>query len=124
MDKKFFSYKYVKILALNSTLKTFKDTDKLMLHTSNGIYVGKLKEPVKYQKLDFQPNDDFQTVFHKTYLSFLNDGNIPENFEKIAENPLSIELEDVTLITANTRISIPYVELFVDQIIGYSKGSL
>ena len=124
MDKKFFSYKYVKILALNSTLKTFKDTDKLMLHTSNGIYVGKLKEPVKYQKLDFQPNDDFQTVFHKTYLSFLNDGNIPENFEKIAENPLSIELEDVTLTTANTRISIPYVELFVDQIIGYSKGSL
>ena len=62
MIKKYFSNKYSKIFTLNALLKTLNEApnsnSKLMIHTSNGIYIGKLKEQVDYDNLDIQEHDD------------------------------------------------------------------
>lgn len=121
---KYFSQKYFKISTLISVLETFKDTDKLMIHTANGIYMGDFKEPVKYVDLKAKQGDDFLTILQKTYLAFIEDNDIPENLKEFIENPTTIQLENVTLLTSGKTITLPFVEIFVDQIIGFSKGSL
>lgn len=98
--------------------------DKLMIHTANGIYAGNLKEPISYTDCTAQEGDDISTIAHKTYQSFISESDILKEKELVSENPITIELEDVTLITSNQKIFIPSVEIFVDQIIGFAIGSL
>ena len=124
MNKKYFSKKYSKIIAMNGVLNATSDSDKLMIHTANGIYIGKLKENTVYENFDIQPNDDFQTFFHKTYQKAIKDNPSLTELQEIPENFITIELEDVTLLSDNSKIKIPFVEIFVDQIIGFSAGSL
>lgn len=124
MMKKYFSYKYAKIMALCTALNVSKGTDKLMIHTSNGIYMGNFKEPIVYNDFSFQSNDTISTIAHKSYQSLIQEDNFSKNpVEIISENPISIELENVTLFCSNQKISMPSVEIFVDQIIGFSIGS-
>lgn len=95
-----------------------------MLHTANGIYFGDLKSPIKYEDFTVNEKDSFSTIAHKTYQSLISDNDIPSQSEILKENPLSIELENVKLFTNNQTITMPSVEIFVDQIIGFSIGSL
>ncbi len=130
MSKKYLSKKYSKIFTFNTVLKTFNDhsksKDKLIIHTSNGLYIGNLREPIDANDLTLNDNDDFSTVYNKMYISALNKYESNENSEisEITENPITIELEDVLVVTNATRIKMPFVEIFVDQIIGFSYGSI
>lgn len=124
MLKKIFSHKYTKIMALCTALDVSSGTDKLMLHTSNGIYVGNFKHPITYDDFSIQKNDTVSIVAHKSYQSLMQDKDLPNNeTELLEENPLTIELENVTLFNAGQKISMPSVEIFLDQIIGFSTGS-
>lgn len=107
MSKKYFSTKYSKIFTLNALLKTYNETqqsnNKLIIHTANGIYVGTLKEQVNYNNFDIQDDDDLITIFRKSYLKALDNYENSEEahiIEKIEENPISITLENVELITS------------------------
>ena len=131
MVKKYFSNKYSKIFTLNAILKTLNETqnnsDKLIIHTANGIYVGTFKEQEDYNNLDIQENDDILTIYRKMYLSSLNafeDSDKSNNIEKIPENSVSITLENVQVFTSSRIINLPFVEIFIDQIIGFSLGSI
>ena len=95
-----------------------------MIHTANGIYVGDFKEPINYDNFDFKNGDDVFTIAHKSYQSLVSKDDMPNQMEVYTENPLTIQLTNVKLITSNIPISIPSVEIFVDQIIGFSAGSL
>ena len=44
--------------------------------------------------------------------------------EKVTENPISIILENVEVITSGKTITLPFVEIFIDQIIGFALGSI
>lgn len=128
MPKKVFSRKYVKIISFNTLAQAsnaqHSSNSKIMIHTSVGIYVGKLKEQVDCENLDFQDNDDPLTNFNKIYLRLLENYENSDELEELKENSLSIELEDVELITSSRTISLPFVEIFTDQIIGISVGSV
>lgn len=131
MVKKYFSNKYSKIFTLNAILKTLNETeissDKLIVHTANGIYVGTLKEQEDYDNLEIQKSDDILTVYRKMYLNSLNafeNSDKSSNIEKIPENSISITLENVQVLTSSRIINLPFVEIFVDQIIGFSLGSI
>ena len=132
MSKKFFSRKYNKILIYNELVKAEnKASDnanaKLIIHTSNGLYLGKLKRPNSSNDTEIKENDDILTIASKMYLSAL------ENYDKsldskadveVMENPISIDLEDVELITSGKPVKLPFVSIFVDKIIGVSFGSI
>ena len=131
MVKKYFSNKYSKIFTLNTILKTLNEnqnsSDKLIVHTANGIYVGALKEQEDYDNLEIQKSDDILTVYRKMYLNSLNafeNSDKSSNIEKISENSISITLENVQVLTSSRIINLPFVEIFVDQIIGFSLGSI
>ena len=119
MVKKYFSNKYSKIFTLNAILKTLNETeissDKLIVHTANGIYVGTLKEQEDYDNLEIQKSDDILTVYRKMYLNSLN---AFENSDK------SSNIEKIQVLTSSRIINLPFVEIFVDQIIGFSLGSI
>ncbi len=130
MSKKYFSTKYSKIFTLNALLKTYNETqqsnNKLIIHTANGIYVGTLKEQVNYNNFDIQDDDDLITIFRKSYLKALDNYENSEEahiIEKIEENPISITLENVELITSGNTMHLTFVEIFIDQIVGFSLGS-
>lgn len=131
MIKKYFSNKYSKIFTMNTLSETLNEAqnsnNKLMIHTANGIYVGKLKEQEDYDNLDIQKNDDILTAYRKMYLNALNNyenSDKSDKIERISENSISITLEDVEIITSVKSINLPFVEIFVDQIIGFSLGSI
>ena len=129
--KKFFSRKYSKIQIINSILSALKksgsSTDKLIIHTSNGIYQGVLKEPIKFSDTTVTENDDILTCFDKMYQSSLaayeNSDDSKNNIE-ISENPLTIELEDVDVFTSFKKVKMPFAIIFIDQIIGFSIGHM
>lgn len=129
--KKFFSRKYSKIQIINSILSALKksgsSTDKLIIHTSNGIYQGVLKEPINFSDTTVTENDDILTCFDKTYQSSLaayeNSEDSKNNIE-ISENSLTIELEDVDVFTSLKKVKMPFAIIFVDQIIGFSIGHM
>ena len=96
------------------------------MHTANGIYVGTLKEQVNYNNFDIQDDDDLITIFRKSYLKALDNYENSEEahiIEKIEENPISITLENVELITSGNTMHLTFVEIFIDQIVGFSLGS-
>lgn len=129
--KKFFSRKYSKIQIINSILSALKksgsSTDKLIIHTSNGIYQGVLKEPINFSGTTVTENDDILTCFDKMYQSSLaayeNSEDSKNNIE-ISENSLTIELEDVDVFTSLKKVKMPFAIIFVDQIIGFSIGHM
>ena len=127
--KKYFSKKYSKIQVLNSILsslnKSESDTDKLLIHTANGIYQGTLRDSTILSDTEIKANDDILTCFDKMYQSALNTYEISDNAKDniaISENPISIELENVELFTSLKTIHMPFAIIFVDQIIGISIG--
>lgn len=131
MIKKYFSKKYSKIFTLNALSKTLNETqntnNQLIIHTANGIYLGTLKEQVDYDNLEIQKDDDLLTIYRKMYLKSLSNyesSDKSSEIEKIPENSISITLENVKVITSGKSIDLPFVEIFVDQIIGFSLGSI
>lgn len=131
MIKKYFSKKYSKIFTLNALSKTLNETqntnNQLIIHTANGIYLGSLKEQVDYDNLEIQKDDDLLTIYRKMYLKSLSNyesSDKSSEIEKIPENSISITLENVKVITSGKSIDLPFVEIFVDQIIGFSLGSI
>ena len=131
MIKKYFSKKYSKIFTLNALSKTLNETqntnNQLIIHIANGIYLGTLKEQVDYDNLEIQKDDDLLTIYRKMYLKSLSNyesSDKSSEIEKIPENSISITLENVKVITSGKSIDLPFVEIFVDQIIGFSLGSI
>ena len=131
MIKKYFSKKYSKIFTLNALSKTLNETqntnNQLIIHTANGIYLGTLKEQVDYDNLEIQKDDDLLTIYRKMYLKSLSNyesSDKSSEIEKIPENSISITLENVKVISSGKSIDLPFVEIFVDQIIGFSLGSI
>ncbi len=131
MIKKYFSKKYSKIFTLNALSKTLNETqntnNQLIIHTANGIYLGTLKEQVDYDNLEIQKDDDLLIIYRKMYLKSLSNyesSDKSSEIEKIPENSISITLENVKVITSGKSIDLPFVEIFVDQIIGFSLGSI
>ena len=126
---KYFSKKYSKIQVLNSILSSLNesesDTDKLLIHTANGIYQSTLRNSSIVSDAAIETNDDILTCFDKMYQSALNTYEISDNAKDniaISENPISIELENVELFTSLKTIYMPFAVIFVDQIIGFSIG--
>lgn len=132
MIKKYFSRKYSKIFTLDALSKTLNETqntnNQLIIHTANGIYIGTLKEQVDYDNLDIQEGDDLLTIYRKMYIKSLcnyENSDKSSEIEKISENSISMTLENVEVITSSGKsINLPFVEIFVDQIIGFSLGSI
>lgn len=134
MSKKYFSRKYLKLLTLESLLEVLNDSDdskndKLMIHTANGIYIGTL---VLDAPNDGSENKQYSSIlnsFEKAYLSNLeNYENENENQDEdiiiLEENPISITLKDVEIITSGKNINMPFAIIFIDQIIGFSLGHI
>lgn len=125
--KEFFSRKYARILAYNELVNAQNETsnkhDKLIIHTANGLYEGYLKIPEEYQNLELNKDDSILSVARKLYLTILDN---PENNKgiEVDENPITIDLEDVTLYTSMRNINLPFVSIFIDQIIGISMGHM
>lgn len=130
MSKKVFSRKYLKLITIDSIVKATNNSsckNKLLVHTSNGIYIGNLRNQVEYDNTEIEENDDTLTCFNKLYLSSLEKYEADKKSKEIpeiSENFVTIELEDVQLVNGASRVNMPFVELFVDQIIGFSIGSL
>lgn len=126
--KKFFSRKLARVFACNEVIKTEENSgytakDMLIIHTANGLYQGKLKDAVNYLDYEISKGDDVLTIIRKLYLSILDKhSKIQDDTEEFFENPLTLDLEDVTLITGGKDIKMPFVSIFVDQIIGVSIG--
>lgn len=128
---KYFSKKYSKIQVLNSILSSLNesesDTDKLLIHTANGIYQGTLRNSSIVSDAAIETNDDILTCFDKMYQSALNtyeNSDTAKDNVTVSENPISIELEDVELLTSLKTIHMPFAIIFVDQIIGFSIGHI
>lgn len=129
--KKYHSKKYTKISILNSLSKTINTTrnedNKLIIHTANGMYIGTLKENINYENIEVKEDDDLLTVYRKIYLKTINDyenSDMLDRLNEISENHLSITLENVELITNMKTISLSFVEIFIDEIIGLSIGTI
>lgn len=126
--KKYFSKKLIKIISYNTFIDAEKQssdsTDMLIIHTANGLYQGNLKQSENFANFELLKDDDILTAIRKIYLSFLDEHskNSDDSIEDIIENPITIDLEDVTLISNTGKISLPFVSIFVDQIIGISIG--
>lgn len=123
--KKYFSKKFFKIQTINTILNSLNDTkstkDKLIIHTATGLYQGTLRNCHQPDDITIKDGDDFLTCFDKLYISSLRNYENSDNIE-ISENPITIELEDVDIITSVKSIHVPFVVIFVDQIIGVSVG--
>ena len=131
MSKKYYSNKYSKIFCMNTMIEAMNKLqnthDKLLIHTANGIYVGTLRDFPDYDDLEIQEGDDLLTIYKKTYLKASDAYEHSEEsseIEKVQENSISIMLENVTVLTSNRPINLPFVEIFIDQIIGVSIGSI
>lgn len=128
--KKYFSNKFVKISCLNSFMNVINDTvekpNKLIVHTANGIYIGTLKVYDDSENYEVKDNDDILTTYHKLYLKTIDNIEIDKDnkVERVLENPISITLENVEIFSSNVRTNLPFVEIFIDQIIGISLGSI
>lgn len=130
--KKYFSSKIAKINILNSLVDTINDMDKterinkLIVHTANGLYIGSLK---KYDDTNYEikDDDDFLTAYRKMYLEAMDkaDSDISNEDVRVTENPITITLENVEVISNNNvRSYFSFVEIFIDQIIGISLGDI
>lgn len=120
-----FSKKFLKLITMGSLIDN-SNNNKFIVHTSNGIYVGKLRN-TEYDNSEVTENDDTLTCFNKVYKKALKNYEASEKskiFPEISENYATIELEDVQYINGTAHINMPFVELFVDQIVGFSLGTL
>lgn len=128
----YFSKKFYKIQTLNLILTACNNADssaknKLIVHTADGIYQGTLRKQPHLDDYTIKDDDDILTCYEKQYLSSLenyeNSDSSKKNIE-IPENPIAIVLEDVDIIAGIKNIHMPFVFIFVDQIIGFSIGTL
>ncbi len=126
--KQYLSNKFIKINCLNGLInflnKTAEKPNRLIILTANGIYTGTLKDPVDPENYKVNDNDDWVTAYHKTYLETINKMEINKDIERVSENPITITLENVEIRSNNVVIHLPFVEIFIDQIIGFSLGSI
>ena len=128
--KKYFSRKLAKISSFDYFVKATneveeKSKDMLIIHTANGLYQGQLKPTENFSNNEITEGEDILTCIRKLYLSSLEDyySNDSSNID-LQENPLTIELENVTLFTSGKDVSMPFVSIFIDQIIGISLGHI
>ena len=131
--KRYLSNKFIKINCLNSLLKVLNDKvsseeklNKLVIHTANGIYIGTLKEPIDSTNYEVTDEDDILNVYHKVLYEQIDkaEDNMADEIERVSENPITITLENVELHSNNVIIHLPFIEIFIDQIIGISLGSI
>lgn len=128
--QKYFSKKFSKIQVLNSILDSLNESGskehKLIIHTANGLYSGKLKSFYDLDYSNISESDDILTCYRKMFLSSLDKYENSDNSDdiEIPENSITIELENVELITSMKTVHLPFVSIFLDQIIGISLGSL
>ena len=127
----YFSKKVSKIQTLNSILTACNansaSKNKLIIHTADGIYQGTLRKQPHLDNYTIKADDDILTCYEKQYLSSLKDYENSDSSKKdieILENPITIVLEDVDIIAGIKNIHMPFVFIFVDQIIGFSMGTL
>ena len=106
MSKTFFSRKCSKISVFDAISKILNNNggkSKLMIHTANGIYFGNLREVPQLDNIEVQDDDDILTCFNKIYTSHLDKYENSEDYNddnEIIENPITIQLEDVELVTS------------------------
>ncbi len=131
--KRYMSNKFIKINCLNSLLKVLNDKvsseeklNKLVIHTANGIYIGTLKEPIDSENYEVTNKDDILTIYHKVLYEQIAkaENDITDEIERVLENPITITLENVELRCNNVITHLPFIEIFIDQIIGISLGSI
>ena len=130
--KKYFSNKYVKINSLNSLTKAVNDSsnlekpNKLIILTANGIYMGTLREPIDSEDYEIKNNDDMITMYRKLYLSVIDktENSEDKDVERVSENPITITLENVEIRNNFGITKLSFVDIFIDQIIGISLGSI
>lgn len=127
----YFSKKFHKIQTLNLILTACNSNgsakNKLIIHTADGIYQGTLREQPHLDDYTIKDDDDILTCYEKQYLSSLENYENSDSSKKdieIPENPIAIVLEDVDIIAGMKNIHMPFVFIFVDQIIGFSMGTL
>lgn len=130
----YFSKKFSKIQTLNLILTACNTSNtnsnaknKLIIHTADGIYQGTLREQPHLDDYTIKDDDDVLTCYEKQYFSSLANyekSDVPTKDIEISENPIAIVLEDVDIITSVKNIHMPFVFIFVDQIIGFSMGTL
>lgn len=121
------SRKYLKVLAHSylskNNISSIQPEDNLLVHTALGIYQGKMKFIESKELKDISEDSDTPTLIQSIYEDDLKKSDLNTFDDEISENPITITLEDVTLITSNAKIHMPFVNIFVDQIIGISVGS-
>ena len=127
----YFSKKLSKIQTLDLIIRACNDNNsgknKLIITTANGIYQGTLRKNQSLDDCTAKSDNDILTCYEKQYLSLLEEYEKSDSSKKdikIAENPIAIVLEDVDILTSVKNIHMPFVFIFVDQIIGFSMGHL
>ena len=62
-----------------------KSNNKLIIHTSNGIYLGDLRDQIDCSNIKFENTDDTLTCFNKIYLNSLEKYQSSEKAKDIPE---------------------------------------
>lgn len=134
------SNKLLKIHSYNFFLESANKSiesnkNELIIFTANGTYRGKLKKyesdevmgdlsnSLKVQEYD--EKKDYSSIIRLAYLDCAEKAYSELSQDYPFDNGITITLEDVTLTSTglNGAIKMPFVDIFVDQIIGVSAGS-
>lgn len=122
---------------LESANRSIKgDKNELIIFTANGTYRGKLK---KYESDEVMKNlsnsikikeydekKDYSSLIRLAYLDYAEKAYSELSQDYPFDNGITITLEDVTLTSTGLKgeMTMPFVDIFVDQIIGVSLGSI
>ncbi len=111
------------------------DTNELIIFTANGMYRGKLKAfdsdeimgnlSNKQKVEEYIEKKDYASLIRLTYLDYAEKTYSESDQNQPFDNGITITLEDVTITPTGLRgeITMPFVDIFVDQIIAVSIGS-
>lgn len=130
MTKKLFSKKNSKLLSMDiireSLNKANGRNNKLIIYTAAGIFTGKIQKSSNIEDTKILEQDTPITCYRKLYTSNVNEyfDKYSKEFDEVAENPITITLEDAEFNGPLANINLPFVEIFLDQIIAFTVGSV
>lgn len=108
--------------------------NQIIIFTADGIYRGNLKiyesDEVmgnlsnKAKLEEYLKKEDYASIIRLTYLDSIEKSYSSSSQDHLFDNGITITLENVTLNSSalKNEITLPFVDIFVDQIIGISIG--
>jgi hypothetical protein len=123
---KIFSYANFVDSANKSITDKQDEKNKIIIHTACGIYMGTLKSEYENDLKKSLTDKDYPSTIKCIYTNILEDAYSKVTQKVPYDNGTTITLEDVVLksTSSNVTLKMSFVDIFVDQIIAVSMGSL